>query len=216
MKISTIVIIISIISFSVLSCVSDTSNTTSNKEDEKLKAKQDSIMLVQAIQDSLQKDSLLKVEALATAEEAKRVAEEKKLEEERIALERKDSIRREKKLLAEKKRKEREAKAPKITFEKVIHNFGTIKEGDVVKYEFHFKNTGKGKLEILDATATCGCTAPGYNFLPINPGAESAISVTYNSKNKKGPQRPEITVRTNAYPKSKYILKLEGVVEPAE
>ncbi len=101
---------------------------------------------------------------------------------------------------------------PKIAFEKKVHEFGTIKEGDVIKHQFFFKNTGNEDLLIMDATATCGCTAPGFSFFPLKPGDESAITVTYNSAHKAGPQRPEITVITNAYPK-KHILRLEGIVE---
>ncbi|MGB1216265.1 MAG: DUF1573 domain-containing protein, partial [Saprospiraceae bacterium] len=48
----------------------------------------------------------------------------------------------------------------KIKFEKTVHNFGTINEGDKIKHEFFFKNTGTKDLLIKDATATCGCTAP--------------------------------------------------------
>ncbi len=102
----------------------------------------------------------------------------------------------------------------KIQFEKTVHDFGTINEGDKIKYEFFFKNTGTKDLLIKDATASCGCTAPGFSFFPIAPGEESAITVNYNSKNKTGPQRPEITVITNASP-SKIKLFLEGTVVKA-
>jgi hypothetical protein len=103
-------------------------------------------------------------------------------------------------------------KAPKISFVKKSHNFGTITEGDVIKYEFEYTNTGTADLVITDASASCGCTAPGFSFFPLEPGLSSAISVTYNSKNKLGAQRPEITIKTNGYP-STHVLRLEGVVE---
>ncbi|MGB1216536.1 MAG: DUF1573 domain-containing protein, partial [Saprospiraceae bacterium] len=67
---------------------------------------------------------------------------------------------------------------------------------------------------IKDATATCGCTAPGFSFFPIAPGEESAITIHYNSKHKAGPQKPEITVITNASP-SKIKLFMEGTVVKA-
>jgi hypothetical protein len=40
------------------------------------------------------------------------------------------------------------AAAPSISFDLVEYNFGTINQGEVVKYEFKFKNTGKNDLEI--------------------------------------------------------------------
>lgn len=103
-------------------------------------------------------------------------------------------------------------KGPKISFTTKTHNFGTIKEGDVVKYEFEYTNTGTEELVIKDASATCGCTAPGFSFFPLAPGLSSAVSVTFNSANKAGAQRPEVTIITNGYP-SKHILTLEGTVE---
>ncbi len=162
--------------------------------------------------------------ALALAEK------QKEAEKARLAQLKRDSIRLEKKKLAEAKAKKEKArqeaakkeaakkeaakksKAPKIKFEKTVHDFGTIKEGEVIKHEFFFKNTGNDDLLIMDATATCGCTAPGFSFFPLKPGDESAITVTYNSKHKAGKQRPEITVITNTDPK-KHILTLVGVVE---
>lgn len=103
-------------------------------------------------------------------------------------------------------------KGAKIKFDTKTHSFGTIKEGDVVKYEFYYTNTGDEDLVIKDASATCGCTAPGFSFFPLAPGLSSAISVTFNSANKAGAQRPEVTIITNGYP-SKHVLTLEGVVE---
>lgn len=103
-------------------------------------------------------------------------------------------------------------KAPILSFVTKNYNFGTITEGDVIKYEFEYTNTGTADLVIKDASASCGCTAPGFSFFPLEPGLSSAISVTYNSKNKLGAQRPQITIKTNGYP-STHVLTLEGVVE---
>jgi hypothetical protein len=46
--------------------------------------------------------------------------------------------------------------APVIKFEKEVYDFGKIKTGDKVTYDFKFKNTGKSPLIIIDAVATCG------------------------------------------------------------
>jgi hypothetical protein len=37
---------------------------------------------------------------------------------------------------------------PGIVFDKVIHNFGTVKTETSVKHTFHFRNTGKSTLII--------------------------------------------------------------------
>jgi hypothetical protein len=101
---------------------------------------------------------------------------------------------------------------PKITFKNKTYNFGTVTEGDMVKHEFEFKNTGTTDLIIKNATASCGCTVPGFSFFPVEPGQEGVISVSFNSAHKVGHQRPQITVITNGYP-SKHFLNLEGAVQ---
>lgn len=46
------------------------------------------------------------------------------------------------------------ANAPKIEFTELVFNFGTIKQGDVVKHDFTFKNLGENDLEIRHVKAT--------------------------------------------------------------
>ncbi|MFY0655111.1 MAG: DUF1573 domain-containing protein, partial [Cyclobacteriaceae bacterium] len=44
---------------------------------------------------------------------------------------------------------------PTFQFAKEEHDFGKIKEGDVVEYEFKFTNTGDAPLIIASATGSC-------------------------------------------------------------
>ena len=90
--------------------------------------------------------------------------------------------------------------APVIKFEKETHDFGKIKTGDKVTYEFKFTNTGKSPLIIKDAIATCGCTKPEWPQKPIQPGEKGAIKVTFNSAGKIGLQDKQITVTANTNP----------------
>jgi Protein of unknown function (DUF1573) len=102
-------------------------------------------------------------------------------------------------------------KQPGISFTETVHNFGEIKQGDTVKYDFEFTNTGTEELLILEAEASCGCTHPSYPFIPIAPGEKGKIGVLFNSAGKMGIQRPYVTVTTNAQPKI-WKVNLEGVV----
>lgn len=87
-----------------------------------------------------------------------------------------------------------------MKFEKETHDFGKIKAGDLVTYDFKFTNTGKAPLIITDAVATCGCTKPEYSKTPIKPGESSAIHVTFNSAGKVGLQDKQITITANTAP----------------
>ncbi len=106
------------------------------------------------------------------------------------------------------------ADAAILTFEKPGYDFGKIKSGEKVQYEFKFKNTGKSPLIITNATATCGCTVPETPKDPIKPGAEGVIKVVFDSSGKSGLQDKVITVTSNGNP-SVNEVHLVGVVNPA-
>lgn len=89
---------------------------------------------------------------------------------------------------------------PVITFEDTEHDFGTIKEGDVVEHVFKFKNTGEAPLVIQNATAPCGCTVPTWTKEPIPPGGTGEIVVQFNSKGKVGQQTKQVTITANTKP----------------
>src|SRR5579862_1369440 len=86
------------------------------------------------------------------------------------------------------------ADMPIMKFEKDTHDFGKIKAGGVVNYEFKFTNTGKSPLIITSAQASCGCTTPVWPKEPIKPGENGSIKVTFNSTGKKGLQDKQILV----------------------
>ena len=109
------------------------------------------------------------------------------------------------------KKKKKKAR-PAIKFEELSYEFGKIKQGEVIKHDFKFKNTGKAPLVIKKVDVSCGCTFPSYPFIPIEPGKEGTIGITYDSKNKAGRQKPTITVVTNGSPRT-LKLHLEGYVE---
>ena len=100
---------------------------------------------------------------------------------------------------------------PIMKFEKETHDFGKIKAGDKVTYEFKFTNTGNSPLIISDARASCGCTTPVWPRTPIKPGESSGIKVTFNSAAKMGLQDKQITVTANTNP-AQNIVHLIGEV----
>src|ERR1700712_2015829 len=104
---------------------------------------------------------------------------------------------------------------PVMKFEKETHDFGKIKTGDKVTYEFKFTNTGKSPLIIKDAIATCGCTKPEWPKTPIKPGESAAIKVTFNSLGKMGLQDKQITITANTNP-AQNLVHLIGEVTMAK
>ena len=103
------------------------------------------------------------------------------------------------------------ADGPTMKFEKETHDFGKIKQGDKVTYEFKFTNAGKSPLIIKDAIASCGCTKPEWPSTPIKPGESGAIKVTFDSRSKMGLQDKQITITANTNP-AQNLVHLIGEV----
>lgn len=87
-----------------------------------------------------------------------------------------------------------------MRFDRMSHNFGRIKDGEVPETVFKIKNTGKNPLLISSAVGSCGCTVPSFPKAPIPPGEEAEMRVTFDSKGKTGEQTKTVTVRTNTEP----------------
>jgi hypothetical protein len=87
-----------------------------------------------------------------------------------------------------------------MTFEKMVHSFGEVKQGEVVEYSFKFTNTGDKDLIITDAHSTCGCTVPDWPKEPIRPGKSSYMKVAFNSAGKEGFTEKELTIVANTNP----------------
>lgn len=102
--------------------------------------------------------------------------------------------------------------APEMKFEFEQYDFGTIKQGDKVTYDFSFVNTGKEPLIISEAHGSCGCTVPQWPKEPIAKGAKGTIHVEFNSTGKMGMQDKTVTITSNAKTGQK-VLHLKGNVE---
>ena len=102
--------------------------------------------------------------------------------------------------------------APEMKFAVEEYNFGTIKQGDNVNYEFTFTNAGKEPLIITEAHGSCGCTVPVWPKEPLKKGDKGQIKVTFNSTGKMGMQDKTVTITSNAKGGQK-VLHLKGNVE---
>ena len=107
------------------------------------------------------------------------------------------------------------AGGPKVKFETIAHDFGTIKaNGGAVSYEYKLTNVGDEPLIIISVTnGGCGCTTPIFPKEPIAPGKSSAITIKFNPTGRRGEFNRVVKVRTNAS-KSRESLKFNGVVIP--
>lgn len=108
--------------------------------------------------------------------------------------------------------KNEEGKLPKFEFETTEYDFGTVTEGQIVKYTYKFKNTGNADLVITDARGSCGCTVPTYPGKAIPPGGNGEISVQFDSNKRSGDQNKTVTLTANTSP-TEFVLSLKGFVK---
>ena len=105
--------------------------------------------------------------------------------------------------------------ATTIKYDEDSFDFGVTDEGEVVKHEFKFKNSGNEPLLISNCKGSCGCTVPTWPKEPIPPGGTAAIHVEFNSKGKPGNQSKRITVTANTVP-TETFLEIKGTVKGKE
>ena len=101
---------------------------------------------------------------------------------------------------------------PKITFNELEHNYGTIQKGGDGNCEFTFTNDGNEPLILTGVRASCGCTTPTWTKEPVMPGKTGTIKVRYNTNNV-GSFTKTITVTSNAVNASRSTMKIKGKVE---
>lgn len=102
-----------------------------------------------------------------------------------------------------------------MDFKDTMHNFGTMREGETVFYDFEFTNNGKNPLIINNALGSCGCTVPEYPHEPIEPGKSAIMKVSFNSTDKQGHQEKSVTITTNST-RGTHMLYIKADVKAAD
>lgn len=87
---------------------------------------------------------------------------------------------------------------PVMQFDTLIHDFGTIIEGERVVCYFDYKNSGEEDLLITAVEATCGCTTPDWSSAPLGPGMSETLEIIFDASGRSGEQRKLVTVKSNA------------------
>jgi hypothetical protein len=114
----------------------------------------------------------------------------------------------------EEKRKEETLKnVTTLSFNEMLHDYGTIgQESSNVTY-FEVTNTGEKPLIIDKVEASCGCTTPEKPEKPIMPGKKDKIKVVFKPKpGQTGQQNKTVTVSANTDPKLT-VLKIKAFVK---
>lgn len=102
--------------------------------------------------------------------------------------------------------------APKIAFSSLVHDFGRVSAGEIVRANFTFTNTGNAALEITEVVPTCGCTTAGTWEKRIEPGKTGTIPLQVNTANFSGPVTKFVTVRCTDPTQNTVMLQVKGTI----
>jgi len=103
-------------------------------------------------------------------------------------------------------------KTPKITFEKLVHNFGNVSPASTHICEFNFTNTGDGILEIIEIEQTCGCTPSALAKAAYAPGEKGSLKVGFYSDTQTGRTSKPIYIYSNDETNPEVELKIQANV----
>ncbi len=113
--------------------------------------------------------------------------------------------------------KSTESGMARFVFSEEIHNFGSLKAGEVVSFTFAFRNDGTKTLVITGGDSGCGCTQVNIPEKAIAPGKEGQIEVIYNTAGEVGKQLKTITIFSNAeQPQKQLFIKADVTNEVIE
>lgn len=102
---------------------------------------------------------------------------------------------------------------PKIEISSREFDFGDVWQATPAKKAFTIKNVGTAPLK-LNVKTTCGCTAPTKPKSPLAPGESDTMTISYDTKNRKGRARQTVTLETNDPTQPKVAIAVRGNVKP--
>jgi hypothetical protein len=106
---------------------------------------------------------------------------------------------------------------PKLVLQQNEYDFGDISQGEVVSHVFVLSNSGGGLLTISKVRPSCGCTAAMPEKNELGSGESTNLTVSFNSKGRKGKQKKLVRIETNDPENPQQIITIKGnvVVEVA-
>lgn len=104
------------------------------------------------------------------------------------------------------------ATGPKIQFAELVHDFGKVVGGEVLRHAFAFTNAGDGVLELTDVHSTCGCTTSAGWSKRVEPGQRGTIPIELHTTGFNGPVTKPVTVKCNDTNQPTVVLQVKATV----
>jgi len=108
--------------------------------------------------------------------------------------------------VSQSKKVEREKYTGQLTFETSTHDFGTVKEGDVVGFTFKFQNKGSGLVRINEVETSCGCIEAICSLKEIEENQIGKVEVIFDTSGWNGNQVKRVIVNYNNDQKEELLI----------
>lgn len=95
-----------------------------------------------------------------------------------------------------------------------FHDFGTAKEGDILKHTFMFANKEAETVNITEVNASCSCTSSKVDVKTIAPGQTVPIELTFDTKGYPGIRKRQLFVHTDSKTNPLVIFEVQAEVVP--
>jgi Protein of unknown function (DUF1573) len=89
------------------------------------------------------------------------------------------------------------SKAPILTLTSTTVDFGRIPSGTNGQQEIVIKNTGKKELTIRALQPNCSCVTASVDQMILKAGAESKLTILFNTQGRKDTQQKSLTIYSN-------------------
>ena len=86
----------------------------------------------------------------------------------------------------------------RIEFREELHNFGTVKEGEIIAFSFSFRNLGDDPVRLNKVEPGCGCLTVKYDPEMVKSGESSVLEVIFNTAGEWGNQVKTVDIETTS------------------
>ena len=104
-------------------------------------------------------------------------------------------------------------KAPQLKLSIYHHDFGIVKEGEILELNIPFQNVGDEVLEIGSVKSSCGCTAALLSSKKLKPGESSNLRIEYDTTDRVGKTTRTITIYSNDPKNTQQVITIFANIE---
>lgn len=104
-------------------------------------------------------------------------------------------------------------RAPKLTINKRIHNFGQVIAGKMITVEFELSNTGKENLNFRKVKSNCSCVTYELPSKNLKKGKIQTLRISFDTTGRRGNQHKTVVVFSNDPIAPIQMITLKGIVD---